>query len=379
MASVIIKTVERCNIDCTYCYFFNKKDKSYLKHPPYIKRETIDQIVSFLSKGCLDLKVSDLHVIFHGGEPLMQKKDDFDYMCSKIEEHVKIKDLTFSMQTNLLLIDEAWLQLLNKHNVSVSVSIDGPKVIHDKFRIDKRGRGTFDKTIEKLNYFLQERGPGSVSILSVANPNYPPEMVFDFFYNELEIKQFDFLVPDAHHDDYPELPIKEYGDFYIRLFKKIIHEDSQVRIRFINNIVQSFFGKSSLMYGQGEHPDNMIHPITITSNGDLAPVDDLRNCNPEFMRLNQNVGSVSYQAFLQNSIFRMIERSSQTIPELCQTCIWSKICRGGNIIHRYSSDKIFENPSVYCDALKNIYGVVASQLIKDGYPFSKMQELLNSN
>ncbi|MCS5707958.1 4Fe-4S cluster-binding domain-containing protein [Candidatus Berkiella cookevillensis] len=71
---VVLKTVERCNINCSYCYFFNDKDKSFLKHPKYISLKMIEDVCHFLRVGIEKLKIENLVIIFHGGEPLLQKK-----------------------------------------------------------------------------------------------------------------------------------------------------------------------------------------------------------------------------------------------------------------------------------------------------------------
>src|SRR5438105_10663432 len=78
---VILKTVERCNIACRYCYFFFGGDTSYERHPPCITRATVNEVAGFLKAGAVDLGIDKLQIDFHGGEPLMQKLCDFDWMC----------------------------------------------------------------------------------------------------------------------------------------------------------------------------------------------------------------------------------------------------------------------------------------------------------
>lgn len=76
-AGIIIKTVERCNINCTYCYYFNKSDQAWKNRKPHISLEMIDVFNSFISQGIQDLNITNLLVEFHGGEPLLQRKDRF--------------------------------------------------------------------------------------------------------------------------------------------------------------------------------------------------------------------------------------------------------------------------------------------------------------
>lgn len=102
---VVLKTVERCNINCSYCYFFNDKDKSFLKHPKYITIEMVEKISDFLLSGVEDLKVENLVIIFHGGEPLLQKKKDFDLMCKIFRDKFTAKNKIIFKHTNKCYID----------------------------------------------------------------------------------------------------------------------------------------------------------------------------------------------------------------------------------------------------------------------------------
>lgn len=69
--TVILKMAERCNLNCSYCYFFNGKDFSYKDRPAYITETNIDQLIKFLSKGADDLSINKIVFGFHGGEPLL--------------------------------------------------------------------------------------------------------------------------------------------------------------------------------------------------------------------------------------------------------------------------------------------------------------------
>lgn len=143
---VVLKVTERCNIDCTYCYFFNSTNQDFKDHPAYIKYETIKDCAVFLKNSVEEAGVKFLQIDFHGGEPLMMKKHRFDEMCNLFKDHLEgIVDLKFAMQTNAMLIDDEWLKIFAKHEIGIGISLDGPKHIHDIHRIDHRGRGTYDQ------------------------------------------------------------------------------------------------------------------------------------------------------------------------------------------------------------------------------------------
>lgn len=169
----ILKTVERCNIDCTYCYFFNRTDTSYKFRKPYISEEVIKKWVAFANQSIVEQNIEHITIGFHGGEPLMQSKESFEWMCQYIKNNLSPVSCQFTLQTNGMLIDEDWLKIFHKYNVGVGISLDGRKEFNDRFRIDKRGRGTYDRVVEKIKLYQRSPlmkntdGPG---VLSVVNP-----------------------------------------------------------------------------------------------------------------------------------------------------------------------------------------------------------------
>ena len=84
--------------------------------------------------------------------------------------------------TNGILVDDAWVELFKAHDISVTVSLDGPEEINDKYRIDFKGRGTLAQTLK--DWCLRTTGfdPG---LISVCNPGTDPEKVLAFVVNEL--------------------------------------------------------------------------------------------------------------------------------------------------------------------------------------------------
>lgn len=153
---LILKTAERCNLNCKYCYFFNGGDQSYKKHPPLISKGVVNQLVKFLSEGIQDLGIEHILVVFHGGEPLLQPIAQFTEMCFLLQSHLSpLTSIDFKVQTNATLISEKWIDAFSQFRVSVGVSLDGPKEYNDIDRIDHRNRGSYD-AVRKGIHLLQE-------------------------------------------------------------------------------------------------------------------------------------------------------------------------------------------------------------------------------
>lgn len=114
--TVILKMSERCNLNCSYCYFFNGKDQSYKQRPAFISDKNIDSLIHFLKQGAVDLSIKKVVFGFHGGEPLLFGKEKFAKLCSELKlKLLNVVQVSFSVQTNGLLLDEEWLKIFTKY------------------------------------------------------------------------------------------------------------------------------------------------------------------------------------------------------------------------------------------------------------------------
>lgn len=377
---VVLKTVEVCNLNCSYCYFFNGIDNSYTKHPLYIGRSTIEAVALFLRQGIEELKLDRITIGLHGGEPLLQKKADFDWMCSQFVEtlssSVKIR---FTLQTNGIPLDTDWIELIEKYKIGIGVSIDGPKAYHDKYRVDHRGKGSYDRVVEKIRFFNQEadrRNIGRLGALSVVNPAFSGRETYRHFVDEIGLTSFNFLLPDNNHHIPPEFPPEQYGKFMCDVLEEWTKDDNpEISVTFISSSLGIFLGESSWIYGVGPSDGSGLPLITIASNGDLSPVDELRSTDPNMMHIG-NVSSTSLQDFLSVPIFQEIAQAQQKLPEACQLCCWESICGSGGMVHRFSQEKRFNNPSIYCEGLKLFYTYLVAYMIKNNFPLQKIKQVL---
>src|SRR4051812_2983110 len=98
---IIFKIVETCNINCSYCYYFNMGDTTARNRPPLVSVETADDVASWLARGCQDLGIQQLSIAFHGGEPMMIAPETFDAICNLFRVRLSpLIDLSFIIQTN---------------------------------------------------------------------------------------------------------------------------------------------------------------------------------------------------------------------------------------------------------------------------------------
>ena len=385
--SVVLKIVERCNINCTYCYMFNMDDQTYMNRPKYITIDTIKSVANFLKNGALELELDKITLEFHGGEPLMLRIQTFDEMCSIFTAELKeLVDLTLILQTNAMLINDSWVQAFIKHDVGFGISLDGPKEYHDKYRLDHQGKGTYDRVVKKIR-FLQEnnslkKSGYKVSTLSVVQPEFDPKVIYRHFVDELKIQHFDFLLPFYTHNHVIPYPIEMYGKFLVGLFDEWTKDDNpEVSIRFIDSLFSLYNGRPSLIYGVGPGATNndVLPLINISSNGDLSPTDELRVTNQSLYYTDANVNTTTLKEFLNTNMFTAIKDGQQNLPTICQECCWQKICGGGAIVNRFNKTNFFQNPSVFCNGLQLLYKQFVSYLISNGFSVDEISNKLSLN
>lgn len=381
---VVIKITERCNIDCSYCYVFNKADQSYKEHPALISIDTVTQLARFLEDAVSKHSIDRVMIDFHGGEPLLIGKRRFSNICNIFMERLApYCQVQFNLQTNAMLIDNEWISLLSHYQVQVGVSLDGPEEINDLERVDHRGKGTYQRAIAGLRQLSAAYDEGAiphVGILCVANPNLDAARIFDHFVYDLKLTQFDFLLPIESHDDFQSNSLGGYINFFNAVFKKATEKCHQdVSIRIINNSIGPLISGNKYVIGarSARAGDHLI--VTVSSNGDIGPDDSLR-CLEGNLFNELNVYRNTYDDLLASPLYKMIFLAEDSIPDDCRSCAWKQVCRGGaangRLINRYRSGSGFNNRSISCEVLDDLFSEAAAYLLKNGLGYDTLEENL---
>lgn len=392
---VVLKVVERCNLACSYCYYFEGGDQSYKEKPPVVSINTIERLADFLKAGVKEAEIPAVVIVFHGGEPMMLKPKIFDEICSILKLALgSICQLKFSMQTNGTHITSTWLNLLSKHRVHVGVSIDGMKREQDKYRRFHNGRSSF--SIVAKNYkILQEAQLNhqeivdTISVLSADN-DYS-HLLKELNY-KLGIDHFCFLLPDCSHDG--GIPnghsARDYGKVLCDIFDFWVSHRG-IYIREVESLLQRFqlvtTKDKDKDKDKGKGPTRAlieareyIQAIVVRSDGEIQmddtfiPASKWRNSTPKF-----KLGEISLIQYLNHPIFDEISKYYNDPPGACKGCAWLNICNGGDLENRYSESNGFDNPSVYCAGLKMFYRKVALFLRRNGYPREILHARLKQN
>jgi uncharacterized protein len=369
---VVIKITERCNINCSYCYMFNRGNDDYLAHPSYMPAEVVDDIVVFLLDGIKSLSIRNVGIVFHGGEPLMLKKWRFIEICEKLMQalstHAKIN---LSIQTNAMLIDDEWIDIFEKYKISVGVSLDGPEAYHDLARVDHQNKGTHAATIkgvQLLQTAYHAKRIRALGAICVINPSFYARVIYRHFVDDLGLQLLSFNLPMETLDTISANGGHEITHFLAELFEEWIKDDNpRVKIRIFDNMFRFFAGDR---FYQNILPNFATQHIlvVIASNGDISENDDFK-----LIGFGQNAGNVrntSMIEFANSPLRQYIGDIYQRLAPVCQTCDWQNYCLAGVphglITSRYSKERGFNNPSAYCETFKTLFEMGASYLLRNG-------------
>ena len=360
---LVLKVAARCNLNCSYCYVFNKADSMWKHRPAIMSDEIFEATLERIRRHCSLSGQKHLNILFHGGEPCLLGTKQFDAWCSRARHVLNgIVHLRFDIQTNGTLLDEDWAKVFREHNVGVGVSVDGPKQNHDVFRVDHAGRGSYD-AVERGLKRLQESGI-QFGILCVIPLGAEPLSVHRHLLG-LGCSRIGYLMPHFTHDSIG--PIRErYGptpcaDFLIPVFDDWWFNGTlDVRIRELWNIARVILGGTSEEEGIGNIPPLYVF---VETDGEMEGLDCLRVCKEGITRTNLNVWNADFHEILETeSMHKTAIFEGMPLSQVCRNCPEGDTCAGGYIPDRYSSERGFDNPSVWCADLLKLFTHLRTRL-----------------
>jgi uncharacterized protein len=380
--NIVFKISERCNLKCDYCYFFFSGDDTWKLHPPLVPRQVVEHMGAFVARAARDQKLEVIQLVFHGGEPLLMSKPRFAEMCDTLRGYENGFRFNFSMQTNGVLLDDGWIDVFERYQVSAGVSLDGPPAVNNLHRLDLKGRSSYDRTVAGLRLLQQAAAQGRVSepgLLSVINPFANGADVYRHFAHDLGITHMSFLTPDYTWDSV-------VGDSLIRGVERFLlaslrawlaDKNPKIQIRVFSELLSAMLDPQAMEVVH-TYRDDYRNIISVSSNGDLGPEDTLRTLDPRFASMGLNVAKNDLRDLLESDAWREQAEAATVRPEKCKGCDWWKICKAGRPINRYSKALGFSNPSLYCSGLKDMYAELGAFLVRNGTPLPELSLRLAS-
>ena len=212
-----------CNLNCEYCFASQGK---YHGERSMMSFEVGKRAFDWLIENSGSRR--NLEVDFFGGEPLM----NFDVVKQLVEyarsiEKEKGKNFRFTLTTNGVLVDDDVIDFCNREMSNVVLSLDGRKEIHDRYRVDYAGNGSWDKIVPKFQKFVEKRGGKNYYMRGTfthANPDFLKDIqtMLDLGFNELSMEPVVCAAEDPSELTEADFPIvcQQYEDLAMLMLKK---------------------------------------------------------------------------------------------------------------------------------------------------------------
>jgi uncharacterized protein len=344
-----------CNLDCVYCFYSYKKNREDPSYNWTMDRETLEIFVRDYIRS--QPPGYPVQFVWQGGEPALLGLNFFE---EAVEMQKKYSGpgqrITNAFQTNATLIDERWASFFRENKFLIGVSIDGPKEIHDHYRIDRQGKGSFDRVMKGVEH-LREYNVDYNALACITDiSSKDPLSAYDFLRDHFEFIQFipvvakkdfmerapflrDSINPEARHTashvdqttDWSVTP-QGFGTFLTTIFDKWVKHD-------VGKVFVQLFDYTLAHWLEYSVPLCVLNrtcgkALVMEHNGDIFSCDHF--VFPEF-RLG-NIRETPLADLARGPVQTSFGRDKwERLPGACRNCEYLNFCFGGCPKNRFSS------------------------------------------
>ncbi|MCI1901464.1 MAG: anaerobic sulfatase maturase [Bifidobacteriaceae bacterium] len=398
-SAVVKPSGAACNINCEYCFFLSK-ELLFDEHSQRMSDEELENFIRLYLDAQPD---GDVELPWQGGEPTLRGVAFFERASELVEKYRRPhQHVHQSIQTNATLIDDNWGEFLSSHEFLVGVSMDGPARLHNKYRVDRRGRGTLDKTLRGW-HILEKYGVNRTILCTVnsANSHYPLE-VYRFFRDELHAQYMQFIpiverVTEDNADiaehgwrktgqkrilytqkgsDVTSRTVRahDFGTFLSAIFDEWSRRDvGQVSVQHFDSMLDCYFGAPTFCV----HSPTCGNDLAVMHNGDVYSCD-------HFVEPGYKLGNLSNEDFLQMMASPQQkdfgERKLTGLSPICEACPVKWMCWGGCPKDRFVRNEDGSLQNYLCEGYRDFFTQVLPVIVKlaRGLAFGKSPESLMS-
>lgn len=334
---LMVQSTRFCNINCSYCYLPFRDQKTRFD------TSLIEPMVQRLLEA--NLLGSELTVLWHAGEPFSLPAKYYEEAFSEFKRVCPPETkLVHNVQTNAMLLSDAYVELIKKWNVSVGVSVDGPAWLNDLNRVTRAGHGSHEKTMAGVQRLRSAGIPFTcIAVLTAESLEHPDEL-YDFFkssgclYLGLNIDEEESIHTNSSMVGNNKVAL--YKTFLKRVHRRMKEDSKPLRIR-------EFEGSAGMLSGWF-----LQQPAVCTENNPLSIVSVdaegyFYTFSPEFVDIKSerygdfklgHVTDIDFTNLYKNKTFAALNRDIQQGVYNCRTsCSYFEVCGGG-----VPSNKFFE-------------------------------------
>ncbi len=341
-----------CNLGCTYCFYL---EKTVLFDGPRLHRMCDETLEAYIRQYCESQPGSELVFAWQGGEPTLMGISFFEKAVALQKQYAGRRPVQNALQTNGILIDNAWCRFLAKEHFLVGLSLDGPRGIHDRFRVNRGGQPTFDQVMKALKLMKAHRVAFN-TLTCVTRQSAPhAQAIYAFlkkagssfmqFIPVIERKPDDAaarlglklaLPPDLAADDHDErvmpwtVPSLLYGRFLAEVFDDWVrHDVGRVFVQIFDVMLNAWLGMPPPLCIFAERCGDAL---VIEHNGDVYACDHF--VYPDFRLGNIHETPLTALAGVEKQI-RFGNDKVDRLHDACRACDYLFACHGECPKHRF--------------------------------------------
>ena len=376
-----------CNLDCTYCYYL-EKEKLFPKGENY--KMTSEVMEAYIIQYIGSQETPEVTFAWQGGEPTLLGLEYFQNIVELQKKHSGGRKINNTLQTNGTLLTDDWCRFFHEQNFLIGLSIDGPRRLHDTYRLDKGQKPTFDRVMFGLALLKKHKVEfNTLTVVSATNAKHPVE-VYNFL-KEMGSGYIQFIplverlpaegaaTGGLDYAEPPEpgqkaspvtrwsVPSEAFGDFLIAIYDEWIKRD-------VGKVYVQMFDVS-LGIWSGHGPGLCLflkdcgEGLALEHNGDLYSCD-------HFVYPKYKLGNIMNESLgaLVNSDRQKAfgQAKSDTLPKYCLECEVRFACNGECPKHRFTTTPDGEEGLNYlCAGYKKFFNHVDPTM-------KKMAELMHA-
>lgn len=346
-----------CNLDCDYC-FYTGKSQMFTGQKTRMSETVLERMIAQL----LAQPVHQISIGWQGGEPTLMGVPFYRKAMDLLQRYSRGQAVANGLQTNGVLIDKSWGRLFRDYHFLIGLSLDGPEHIHDHYRTNRGGGGSWQKAVNAAH--LLQDSDVEVNVLTVVNDHSVqfPEEIYAFHKSHgLNFMQFIPCVETAASGARVEsfsVDSASYGPFLCRLFDLWLADFydgvPSTSIRFFEALLFQYAGFSPTECTLLEECGNYM---LVEHNGDVYTCDFF--VEPEW-KLG-NLLEVPLETMLNSHRQHEFGQQKAHLPQDCINCQWKLHCRGGCTKDRLRNP-LGDGRNHFCEAYKLFFTYADSRL-----------------
>jgi uncharacterized protein len=323
-----------CNLACSYCFFLDKE----LLYPGGEFRMSDETLDAYIRSLIAMHRTPQVTVAWQGGEPTLMGLD-FYRRAMELEDRYRKPGMTFlnTMQTNGTRLNDEWCAFFKEHDFLIGISIDGPRELHDAYRVDKGGDGSFDLVMRGLR-LLQKHGVeyNILTTVNRVNGDYPVE-VYRFLRDEARTDWMQFIPVVERVDEHGHpahltgtnasdrsVTPEQFGHFLTTIFDEWVRHD-------VGRVFVQTFEAAARNWAGLEQSGMCVFNETCGLGVALEHTGDLYSCDhfvdPDYLLGNINVFSFEDLIAGQQQ-FEFGRAKHDSLPRYCLECDVRFACHG---------------------------------------------------